>query len=1048
MGDLEFLIETAFQTFRVHVDRFASEVPSEAQRESARRLALELRFALGFGSPSAIDAAQRLRHALVGVGPFDPRRIDASLQTRRFLDGLGEFLEEAFDSGRLLVLPEPAIANVPEQELTVRRPRLDAQPPELLTPRNEGPLETAFEARFVDEIGQAISGLKVKIEAGDRAESVITNAAGVALLEGATAGVGTVAIVDVEGLEKILQPRWSRQRSGKAPGGRNTSTQAFSDEPGIADLKGGVPNTIVITPILGTIFLELWDKAQRVVHAQRDYTITGPASFSGTTDEKGRLRHELVPNGEYTLSLTLEFFEGDPDAVTETVESPVVVAANGDSGPQVRAIGAVPRSIVAQLHLFFNTNKTFLLPTAFPSLQKLRDLYADNAPCELLVVGHADTRGTSAYNDKLSLERAKSTIAFLKDDVDSWLAFYGSDVERQKRWGKVEDRLMITAMPDFISKGKNEDAVHWYQRTRGLTVDGSAGTETRTALITEYMSLDGASLSDTLGEVVATAHGAGENFPLDDSGEELDAAPADEKRDPGDRRVELFFFDAEFGITPPPPGENSGPGSTEYPTWRKRVAEVVELRAGELDGPKVVFAELIDAHFRTDSCVVLPEGEDPDDKTHQSLSSVGVIATALRFNEEHAGRSMLVAGHTDTRADPKFNQTLSEERARVALALLKGGDPSREDFKKLCDGRHTVADIKQILSWVARAFDAPIQFNCDPGKIDNNLASATKAITAFQTDFNRNKQALGSSAADLTPDGSVGPLTWGAFFDCYEFALQQELGETPAGLATLRGQLTFVDPAHESLGFSEFFPIEELGVDEFRSQANRRVEFLFFEQGEEPDVAHAADDPETSDLYLPGFYQRESLPPMLSAKPWQATFDVPNASLHQSRQLLVNAPDLPAGVPLKFEVHVVGAGLVAQLDGLSTQGSAAQSFEDWDAPVDAPFVGDLSAGQPFPPVFFEFTVEGGGRLVKSKAPLAYADTINMQLVVNVNGTNQVLANQPYVVNTAWGRRSGTTDAQGLVLENGLPPGGVSVALRDRFLVGNDSLPFGWDRDAS
>src|SRR4051794_30337328 len=94
------------------------------------------------------------------------------------------------------------------------------------------------------------------------------------------------------------------------------------------------------------------------------------------------------------------------------------------------------------------------------------------------------------------------------------------------------------------------------------------------------------------GQIDVIAHGVGENFPLDDSGEELDDAPADEKADPIDRRVELFFFDPEFGITPPPPGKNSKPGSTEYPAWRDRTTEVVELTAGDLDGPAVIFAEI------------------------------------------------------------------------------------------------------------------------------------------------------------------------------------------------------------------------------------------------------------------------------------------------------------------------------------------------------------------------------------------------------------------------------------------------------------------------
>src|SRR4051812_40331653 len=102
------------------------------------------------------------------------------------------------------------------------------------------------------------------------------------------------------------------------------------------------------------------------------------------------------------------------------------------AGPQIRMLGAVPRSVLAELHAFFNTNKAFLLPTAMPAIEKLRELYADNAPCHLLVVGHADTAGNGAYNDKLSLERARAMIAFLKDDINPWLAFYDNGVEQQK----------------------------------------------------------------------------------------------------------------------------------------------------------------------------------------------------------------------------------------------------------------------------------------------------------------------------------------------------------------------------------------------------------------------------------------------------------------------------------------------------------------------------------------------------------------------------------------------------------------------------------------
>jgi hypothetical protein len=238
-----------------------------------------------------------------------------------------------------------------------------------------------------------------------------------------------------------------------------------------------------------------------------------------------------------------------------------------------------------------------LLPTALPSLRTLRRLYVENAPCELLVVGHADTKAGAQFNDKLSLERARATIAYLQDDVDAWLAFY-DDGDASKRWGKVEDHLMLIALPDYRSKPLRESEVEFFQRTRGLKVDAKAGPVTRRALIREYMDLDGTSLLDFVGEINATAHGCGENFPLDERGEALDAAPQDQKRDRLDRRVELFFFDNEFGITPPVPGPNSAAGSIEYPLWRKRAVEVHDLRV-DANGAKLQLVELEDVLFET-----------------------------------------------------------------------------------------------------------------------------------------------------------------------------------------------------------------------------------------------------------------------------------------------------------------------------------------------------------------------------------------------------------------------------------------------------------------
>jgi hypothetical protein len=139
------------------------------------------------------------------------------------------------------------------------------------------------------------------------------------------------------------------------------------------------------------------------------------------------------------------------------------------------------------------------------------------------------------------------------------------------------------------------------------------------------------------------------------------------------------------------------------------------------------------------------------------------------------------------------------------------------------------------------------------------VSTLSPALLRFEAEFNDLRLEIAPASAPLAIDACVSTAVWGAFFDCYEAELRQELGEDEVGVAALRSQLVFTDSEHRSLGFSEYFPIEELGVDEYRSQLNRRAEILFFETGEEPDTTHAAEDPETSEMYLPGFYERVPL---------------------------------------------------------------------------------------------------------------------------------------------------------------------------------------------
>jgi outer membrane protein OmpA-like peptidoglycan-associated protein len=272
-----------------------------------------------------------------------------------------------------------------------------------------------------------------------------------------------------------------------------------------------------------------------------------------------------------------------------------------------RTISVQPKVVLARLFgLLFDTSKNFLLPTALATIQQLRDFYDQHPISTLLIVGHTDTAGRPAYNDVLSLERAESMRAFLTNDVEAWLARFSDGVAAEKRWGEVEQTLMLDSVliqPAYTGIGPGEDPVLFFQRrhnelvrngnqdlaggddsnetsdpsdTEILAEDGKLGSRSRRALVRAYMRHDRTTLP---AGITLTTHGCGENFPLDATGTALDAAPPDASHEQEDRRVELFFFDRKLGIQPKPLGKNSKPGGQEYPEWRLRAAVIKDLDA-------------------------------------------------------------------------------------------------------------------------------------------------------------------------------------------------------------------------------------------------------------------------------------------------------------------------------------------------------------------------------------------------------------------------------------------------------------------------------------
>ena len=169
----------------------------------------------------------------------------------------------------------------------------------------------------------------------------------------------------------------------------------------------------------------------------------------------------------------------------------------------------------------------------------------------------------------------------MNDDVPFWEKQYTTSIPESQRWGNTEDEAMARALPDFeTTRQPGEAPIPWFERTRSFPNSATLSTAARKQLITDYMGLDGTNVKDAGLDFELVRHGCGENFPLDETGEEMDEAPSDAQQEQLDRRVELFFFDKQLGVQPKVgDGSNSKPSSKEYPEWRQRATELREISA-------------------------------------------------------------------------------------------------------------------------------------------------------------------------------------------------------------------------------------------------------------------------------------------------------------------------------------------------------------------------------------------------------------------------------------------------------------------------------------
>lgn len=285
-------------------------------------------------------------------------------------------------------------------------------------------------------------------------------------------------------------------------------------------------------------------------------------------------------------------------------------------------------------------------------------------------------------------------------------------------------------------------------------------------------------------------------------------------------------------------------------TWSLPTAQMHTLQLAPL---RTELIEMEDAHFHHDSAVLMPDFEgDPSLGGGGRTTGLAVLAACLAHARDNPERKLLSAGHTDTSGGDAYNIELSGLRADGVVAALVG---DKDRWVDIAEQKHKVEDYQRILKWIAWLWGWP----CDPGAIDGDHGSGTDAaVEAFQHLAGEELQR------EISVDGDVGAQTWGAIFDIYMLVLADVLGVDAEGLRELQGALVWADAGKKAVGCGESFPIEGRGVDGLQSATNRRVELLFFDPGEEPQLAcHAAQgqcQKDQCDLYAPGAYQTSYLP--------------------------------------------------------------------------------------------------------------------------------------------------------------------------------------------
>jgi hypothetical protein len=256
--------------------------------------------------------------------------------------------------------------------------------------------------------------------------------------------------------------------------------------------------------------------------------------------------------------------------------------------------------------------------------------------------------------------------------------------------------------------------------------------------------------------------------------------------------------------------------------------------------------EMEDVLFHLNSAVMMPENPAGESSTQgggaseeqKKVSGLKALALVFKQFEFDPNMRMIITGHTDTSGTAEFNFKLSKERSENILYLLykKDEEDSKKKWAEVCYNRQKVEDYQQILAH----YEKKLNCGCDPGDIDDTWGDKTKKATEnFLAKMEVGNVKIKAAIYEIQTDAKKRwpKSIWELVYDQYSKELAEVLEITEIQLDGRRKtSVKFVDDKQPILGCGESFPIDNQEKNNYRSQENRRVELLFFDKDEAPEI--------------------------------------------------------------------------------------------------------------------------------------------------------------------------------------------------------------------